>query len=376
MTFQHLDNTTGPQLDLDRLRVGVTERAATMRRRRRLLAAGSLAVLLPLAGTVVAWQSMQPTRIHVLGNPPSTIAGEVSQSTMVDPRTASAPPATATGAAVTILVTGTDRGLGGEGARADTILVVRLDPAGARRVLAIPRDLNVADPRNGQPTKINGLVSDRSGLIQAVSDLIGVKIDHYVEADAATFALAGDAIGGVAIPLAHQVRDTHTGFEAGPGCALLDGDQLRAYTRSRYLEWFEGGVWHVDGLSDLSRVARMGDLVGRVVTQSVDATSLDFDQLLLRVFPRLTVDDRLTTAEMGRILRLARDLRNVPLGWATVPTHLDETGVMLKGDAAASTVAKYLTTGAPLPFPDSPNLIAGTSDPVVAVLPIPGPCVP
>jgi LCP family protein required for cell wall assembly len=377
MTFEHLDNPAVGELDLDRLRAGVTQRAGTIRRRRRFLrASGSMAVVVPLVAGAVLWQSIQPTRIHVLGNPPSTIAAEASTTNMTDPTATSTASAAVSGAAVTILVVGSDRGLSGGGAQADTLLVIRLDPAGARRVLALPRDLRVTDPRNGQSTNMRGLLSDRATLVQTVTDLIGTKIDHYVEADAATFALAADATGGVRVPFAYPVRDAHSGFEAGPGCSLLNGAQLRAYARSRYFEWYEGGAWHADEFGDLSRVARMGDLVTRVVTQAVDATSVNLDDLLLRVFPRLTVDDQLTTAEMGRILRLARDLRNIPLHWSTVPTHADEAGEMLIGDAAPPVVADYVTNGAPLPLPTHLSLTAGTPEPSGSILPTAGPCGP
>lgn len=347
--FQHLDDHA-TDVDLDRFRVDVDRRAVALQRRRRVAATtGFAAVLVPLLIGYTVWRGVQPTRVHVFDDlpttqPATTIAA--SDTSVAPAATVSSPPAE--GALITLLVVGTDRGLTEDqtSVRADTILVVRLDPTGHRRVLTIPRDLKVTDERTGTDVRINSLLTDRPALVRAVSAVAGTTIDHYVEIDTTAFASLVDAIGGVDLPFDAPVRDSHSGFAAEAGCQHLDGDQMRAYVRSRYLEVFRDGVWQGDPSSDYGRIARLQDLAQRVVPRVLDGDGIGLDELVGSILPRLTVDDRLSLGEARHVLSVARQLRGAGLDWAVVPTRpvqVDNTLMLETTDTA--TAPAFLVRG-------------------------------
>lgn len=351
--FRHLDDNALPP-DLRTLQLGVLERAAALHRRRRIVVTTAVAAcLLPVVLGYVAWMSVQPNRVRVLdGVPPRQPA--VTSTVVGAPATVtpSSRPTQAAGA-VTVLVVGTDRGVmpGDQPiVSTDTILVVRLDPAGHRRVLAIPRDLKVTNPRDGQAVRINGLLADRPALVAAATTVAGTPIDRYIEIDTDTFAALVDAIGGVRLSFSTPVRDVHSGFAAEPGCQLLDGQQLRAYVRSRFVESFSDGQWEADPTSEPGRMVRLSDLAQRVVPRVLDGDSLRLDEVVQTILPKLTVDDGLSLAEARRIVSLARQLRDVPLEWAVLPTRAVRVAdaVMLEPTAADAGV-QYLLGGTPVP---------------------------
>ena len=165
----------------------------------------AVALVLPVGAVAVAVRRLQPARVHIDATPSSTSVDATSPSIEARPTSVAA----ASAGTITVLVVGTDRGVvaGDASGRSDTILLVRLDPAGSRRIVSIPRDLRVIDPRTKGPARINTLVSDRSALVRAVGELLGVQIDHYVETDLPTFAAIGDAIGGVRLSFDGSATD-------------------------------------------------------------------------------------------------------------------------------------------------------------------------
>ena len=323
--LDHLDDTT-PYVPDERLRAGVSRRARTLRRRRRV-GLVTIATALVVPGLAGLWlRSVQPHRVDVITplTEPTTSPVSLATSTATNPAQTSAttadPPLVD---AVDILVVGVDTRADDPavtGSRGDTIMVVRIDPAaGVRRILSVPRDLYVTDPTTGAKTRINGLVGDRRALVQTVEQLTHVHVDHYVELDFITFAMLGDAVGGVDVGFAQPVRDLHTGFEARIGCTHLDGTALLRYARSRYLERFDGERWVGDPSSDLGRMARQGDLARRVVASALDGGRVDLTDVISRVLPRLTVDEGFTIGEARRIAGAARTLAGVPVAWSSLP---------------------------------------------------------
>ncbi len=154
---------------------------------------------------------------------------------------------------VNILVLGTD-GRPGDGslARADTLLVLSLDPvAKTADLLSIPRDLWVSIPGYGE-ARINtaywyGEIDGRSGggpaLTQAtVENLLAMKIPHYVQVDFEGFARLVDLLGGVPIhvdeeiwdPLFPDDADGYRPLQIPAGLQTMDGQTLLSYVRTRY----------------------------------------------------------------------------------------------------------------------------------------------
>ena len=188
-------------------------------------------------------------------------------------------PDTEPGEPINFLVVGTDSsidveqsadvdGAGGvaSGGRAlaDVIMLLRLDPgAKSAWVLSIPRDLWAEIP-GAQDHKINSalLIGGAPLLVETVSSMFEVEINHYVEMDFAGFQQVVDTLGGVPVWFSSPVRDpkSHLNIET-PGCHVLGGEQALQYVRSRtYTEFIDGG-WRITGGDDFSRIARQQDFL-------------------------------------------------------------------------------------------------------------------
>jgi LCP family protein required for cell wall assembly len=159
-------------------------------------------------------------------------------------------PAPSSGGAVTtvggttVLLVGIDRRPGEKTARADAILLMRLNPqGGVVSLLSVPRDLWVPIPGVG-----NGRINagyQYGGLAlqkRTVSDFLGVRIDHAVAINFGGFEALIDALGGVTINVPRRLVDpayptpdygtTRVVFE--PGVQRMNGARALIYSRTRH----------------------------------------------------------------------------------------------------------------------------------------------
>jgi LCP family protein required for cell wall assembly len=161
---------------------------------------------------------------------------------------------------------GTNQDLGGS-TRADTIMLVHLDPDTSKTVvLSFPRDLWVNIPGHGTD-KINSAFeggAEHGGpqlMAKTIFALTHIPVDHYLYVDLNGFQQAVDKLGGVdmCIPSYYvntpgdleavdasgnivyihysevgHVADPYTGLDVLPGCHHLDGTQSLAYVRTRH----------------------------------------------------------------------------------------------------------------------------------------------
>ena len=161
---------------------------------------------------------------------------------------------------------GTNQDLGGS-TRADTIMLVHLDPDTSKTVvLSFPRDLWVDIPGHGTD-KINSAFeggAEHGGpqlMAKTIFSLTHIPVDHYLYVDLNGFQQAVDKLGGVdmCIPSYYvntpgdleavdasgnivyirysevgHVADPYTGLDVLPGCHHLDGTQALAYVRARH----------------------------------------------------------------------------------------------------------------------------------------------
>lgn len=142
----------------------------------------------------------------------------------------------------TVLLLGADYRPGETAARADTIILARIDPeAGRVWLLSIPRDSRVEIPGVGVD-KINAAHFHGGPKLMAetVTELTGIPINHYAEIDFEGFAAMVDALGGVWIDVdveiddwkaASGVKNREPHIEAG--YQRLNGPQALTYVRSR-----------------------------------------------------------------------------------------------------------------------------------------------
>lgn len=282
------------------------------KRRRILLAAGVLALAVLVAAPVLylRQQAGELEHVEVPGLTPVEATTTLSGDPGATPDTK--PPALA--APINVLLVGVDARDDGSvaGSRADTIAVVRLDPAGPRlTVLSIPRDLYVPIA-GGAENRINSaLARGPDALVQTVADALDIDINHYVEVDFAGFSRLVDLAGGVDVEFDAPVRDRNTGFTAEAGCVHLNGEQALAYVRSRHFQTIdaETGRWVTDPTSDLGRIARQQDFGVRVVEQVLNAGYGRIDQvrILTDVVDDLTVDQGLSLDGLRAIWNTAAD---------------------------------------------------------------------
>ena len=142
----------------------------------------------------------------------------------------------------TVLLLGTDHRSGETAARADTIILSRVDPEEGRVwMLSIPRDTRVEIPGYGVE-KINAahFYGGPKLMAETVTALTGVPINHYAEIDFEGFAAMVDALNGVWIDVDVEINDVKaaSGVENGephiePGYQRLNGAQALTYVRSR-----------------------------------------------------------------------------------------------------------------------------------------------
>lgn len=224
----------------------------------------------------------------------------------------------------------------GLGERADTIMVLRLDPTtNAGAVLSFPRDLWVKIGGKSTRGRINGAFNrdDPNRLILTIFDNFGISIDHYVNIDFCAFKKIVDAVGGVKVPFDTPIKDENTGLLIETaGCHNFQGEEGLAYVRSRKLRYFdaERQVWREDPNADRGRISRQQDFLRRAIQKAIDKGSGSprvAKQLIDAGIQNVILDSNLTA---GKILELALAMRN--LDPATMRTYqIEGTGTTISG---------------------------------------------
>lgn len=213
----------------------------------------------------------------------------------------------------------------GFGERADTIMVLRIDPnTKAAAVLSFPRDLWVRLGGKSTKGRINSAFNrdDPNRLIVTIFDNFGIKIDHYVNVDFCAFKKIVDAVGGVKVPFDTPIKDENTGLLIETaGCHNFGGEEGLAYVRSRKLRYYDETrrAWITDGNADRGRISRQQDFLRRAIQKAIDRGSGSpriAKQLIDAGIEHVILDDALTA---GKILELALAMKD--LDPATMRTY-------------------------------------------------------
>jgi len=198
------------------------------------------------------------------------------------------------GEAQTLLLLGSDRRYEdrqtGRRPRADTQMLVRLDPNGqAIGVLSIPRDLLVRIPGVGE-RKINDAYAE-GGLklaVETVSKVTGLEINHVVNVNFGGFREAINAVGCVYADVDRRYYNSNVGVPIGqrydaidvmPGYDRLCGVEALDYVRYR------------KGDSDIVRAARQQDFLRAAKDQLSTSSLLGKREELLEIFTSNTQTD-------------------------------------------------------------------------------------
>lgn len=240
-----------------------------------------------------------------------------------------------------------------EGRRTDTIFL--LSVAGGRAaVLSFPRDLLVTGC-DGERGRINAAYA-RGGpscLVQSVTSLTGIAIDHYVEVNLVGFVRIVDAVGGVPVFLEEPLVDPFAAVDLAAGCHVLDGRQAIGFVRSRMVD------------SDLGRIARQQRFLRQLAEEVVAPSTLVNLPRLFRVAgsagSSLIADEGLGLIDLARLARAARGLAGAGLATYTVPANAATVGgaaVLVPDDGAAAPLFASFADGSVLDIPTAPEVQA------------------
>lgn len=150
-----------------------------------------------------------------------------------------------------------------EGHRADSIMILHIPASGTPSLISIPRDTAVE--LNGDMHKINATMNldNGRGLVQAVQNLSGMHVDHYLQIGMGGVKELVDAVGGVELCYENNVDDEDSGMKWTAGCHKVDGTQALAFSRMR----------KSDPLGDIGRGLRQRQVVRAVAKQAVSFKS-------------------------------------------------------------------------------------------------------
>lgn len=136
-----------------------------------------------------------------------------------------------------VLLVGVDSRGNDFSGRSDTILLLSLSKKGSY-LISIPRDSYVYIKKKNKYDKINHSYAygGIESLKQAVSDLLGVRIDNYAVINFYNFIDLIDSVGGVEVDIPFDFKEQGVHGETivfHKGKAVLNGDQALAYVRMR-----------------------------------------------------------------------------------------------------------------------------------------------
>jgi LCP family protein required for cell wall assembly len=213
------------------------------------------------------------------------------------------------------------------GARSDVTMILHLDPAtGSASLLSIPRDLFVSLPPHsmaGKVGKIDAALNDGpDNLIAAITDDLGIPINHYVEVNFDGFRRTIDAMGGIRMSFPTQLRDSLSGLRiTQTGCQQLNGATALAVVRARHLQYLSNGHWVDDPLSDLARIRRDHTFLRIFVTTAKAQVTnpLRLNALVGGLLGQVTVDSGLNVKSLLALFRRYRHLDPNAVAETTLP---------------------------------------------------------
>ncbi|MGB9886592.1 MAG: LCP family protein [Moorellales bacterium] len=207
-----------------------------------------------------------------------------------------------------LLVLGVDRRETERG-RADTLMLVFLDPAAGRvGVLSLPRDTYVVVPGHGRTKLAHAHAYGGPELaVETVEGLLGVPVDHYLEVDFASFVRLVDLLGGVEIEVPQRMYYPPEGIDLKPGRQRLNGEDALALVRFR--NYPEG---------DIGRIRQQQRFLLALMDQMVSLRGvLKSPQLLQELYGLVKTD--LSWTELLSLAKVFSDLEGSHLSLALLP---------------------------------------------------------
>lgn len=193
----------------------------------------------------------------------------------------------------------------------DVIIIAHLDErTGQVALLSLPRDLWLPIGGSTASGRVNTTFASGgpATLIKTIEENFAIPIHHYLNVDFAGFKGVVEAVDSVDVYFDTPARDwnvaanpprSQTGFEVRrSGCVALEPDQALAYVRSRYYQTKdEDGGWTTDPSSDLGRIQRQQDFLGRLLARAIEMGARNpivLRDLIDAGLDNVTIDQELT----------------------------------------------------------------------------------
>jgi LCP family protein required for cell wall assembly len=144
------------------------------------------------------------------------------------------------------------------GGRTDTIMLLHTG-AGPNLLMSIPRD----SPYDGGKINAAYATGGPEGLVTAVEELTGIRVDQYVEIGMGGVVGIVDAVGGIEICPKKNINDPKAKLRIKKGCQEVDGKTALGYSRTR-----------ASALSDLARVQQQREVVSAIGSKVVSPWSV------------------------------------------------------------------------------------------------------
>ena len=263
------------------------------------------------------------------------------------------------------------------GARSDVTMLLHLDPVKGATILSIPRDLFVPLPPHstvGPVGKVDAALNDGpEQLVEAITNDLGIPINHYVSINFDGFQHVIDALGGINMNFPLPLRDGYSGLNiVNTGCQHLNGGAALAMVRARHLQYKVYGRWFDDPQSDLSRIRRDHEFL-TVLAKTIRAKGLTnplrANAVIGNLVDQVTIDNGLSVSFMLSLLRAYGGLNPDTTPELTLPVTLvpvvnyTYTGagygsvVFPSQPADAETIAQFLGTAPVLTQPSAVEVV-------------------
>ncbi|CCH85647.1 Cell envelope-related transcriptional attenuator [Modestobacter italicus] len=211
----------------------------------------------------------------------------------------------------------------------DTMILVHIPADGsAAAFVSIPRDLYVSIPGYGE-SKLNsafgrgyndeeGSEADKEAagarlLIQTISGVTGVQIDHFAEINLLGFINISSIVGGVEVNLCNATDDPLSGAHFEAGEQTISGAEALAFVRQRH------------GLpSELDRQVRqqvfLAGLIRNVLSQDLLLNPVKQRQVIQQVGTSVTVDQGLNLFDLAAQMQ---SVKPDEISFQTIPGLVD-----------------------------------------------------
>lgn len=219
---------------------------------------------------------------------------------------------------VFVLLIGSDERPGLDGARGDALHVVGMNPAAGRAtIINIPRDTWVDIPGHGQG-RVNEAYRYGGAQLQAetVRRLTGAPISYvFTTTFAGTVAMV-DRMGGLEVDIPFRMDDRNSGAAFEPGRQRINGSQVLAFSRNRYIP---------DG--DMRRTANQGQVLIHALEQ-IRKAGVSGTQVLryLDVLYRNVRVEGIPPTELYRLARTATRINPANVRNYTIPVQVGKVG--------------------------------------------------